>query len=171
MKTQFSIFNGYESIDLKEPFDYWSDFLNEILSNFKFQTEAQTIYFHCCVIFEQENIKQNNFVSDFFQKLPFFTIDNDNKTLHFWWQTPELKSLLVDETKNLNTDKIALSLLNSTFEILSIQNSDENNFLKFDKLEDFIKIAKKEIMENGIFNIRERFKIKQQKEFKNKYWL
>lgn len=171
MKTEFSLFNGFDSYEFIEPFDYWSDFMDDVLADSKFQTDIQKIHFHCCVIPENVDLKEDDFLLGFFKKLPFFTMDKESIITHFWWQTTELIPLLRTEPNTFNPDKLAISFLDSIFQLLSNQQFEGNTFINLSDVKTFINNAKNNVMESGLLQIREKYKLKHQIEYKNKYYL
>jgi hypothetical protein len=171
MKTEFSLFNGFDSYEFIEPFDYWSDFIDDVFADSKFETDIQKIHFHCCVIPENVDLKEDNFLLGFFKKLPFFTLDKESSITHLWWLTPELIPLLSTEPNNFNPDKLATFLLDSIFQLLSNQQFEGNAFMNLSDVKIFINNAKNKVIEDGLFQIREKYKLKHENDFKNKYYL
>jgi hypothetical protein len=48
------------------------------------EVESEIWHFHCCVIPENDDISENDFLLDFFQKLPLITIDKERNITHYW---------------------------------------------------------------------------------------
>jgi hypothetical protein len=171
MKTKFSLFDGKAASEFNIPMDYWKDFMDDELAAFDFEVEPYVWHFHCCVNLKNEDLSENDFLSDFFKKLPFLTIDKEGNITHFWWQTPELKPLLLSGTNTYNPDNLATTFLDSMLQLLSSKQTKGNTFVNLSDLETFINNAKKVITEAGILEIRERYKLKHENAFKSKYWL
>jgi hypothetical protein len=171
MKTQFSLFDGFAGTEFPKPFDYWNDFINEQLDSFKSRSNLQIIQFHCCVIPENENIDEDEFLKGFFQKLPFTTINEEQNTIHFWLQTPELKMLLQNDSNTFDAEIMAQSLLDSMLKMFSVFLSSNLNFMNLVDIQTFINNSKKAISETSMLEIREKYRIKQENDFKNKYWI
>jgi hypothetical protein len=169
MNIHFSQFDGYKSFDFVEPFDCWNEFITNEFSAIKLEEEEQTWLFNCCVIAEDEDLSENEFLSDFVRKLPFYIIDNQQSHVVFWFLAPELIPFS-NNAQTVNYDKIAIALLNTILKSFSEIKTLENvkNFGYFAKR---IINAKSKIEERGILEIREEYMLKQEKEFKNKYWL
>jgi len=169
MTTEFSLFEGHSAYDLKFPMDYWRNFIDDMFATV--EVESEIWHFHCCIIPKKEDLDKNDFLLDFFQKLPFTTMDKERNTIHFWWQTPELKILLQDEANTINADNIAIALLDSMYQLLLNKQKENKDFLKLCDLEALINKAKNEILQIGIIKIREKYHSKQERDFKNKYWI
>lgn len=169
MNIQFYLFEGYSSSDFIEPFDYWNDFINNEFSNLNFCTEIQNAHFHCCVFAENDDVENDEFLSDFVKKLPFFTKDVNQNSIHFWLLTPELL-LIHNMNQNNNYDKVAFALLDNFLQYLDeLRKQDRAEIIN--EIEKCFNNAKHKIAENGIAKIREEYKIKHENEFKSKFWL
>jgi len=169
--TQFSLFDGFSASDLISPFDFWKNFIDDEFADFKINQNSENLHFHCCIIPENEDLSENDFLYNFFQKLPFILFDNETNTTHFWFQTPELKILLQEETTNFNADKIGISLLDSISQLFSKMQKMSVLVFNINDFETIINKAKNKILETGMLKIIETFIIKHQIEFKNKFWI
>lgn len=169
MNIHFYLSEGYSSSDFVEPFDYWNDFINDEFSNLKFSPEMQNAHFHCCVFGENNDLDNDEFLSDFVKKLPFYTKDVNQNSIHFWLLTPEIL-LTQNITQNDNYDKVVLALLDNFLQYLDeVRKQDKAEIIN--EIEKCFKNAKHIITKKGLLSIREEYKIKHEKEFKDKFWL
>ena len=62
LKTQFSLFKGFSASDLKSPFDFWKNFIDDEFADFKINQNTENLHFHCCIIPENEDLSENDFL-------------------------------------------------------------------------------------------------------------
>jgi len=86
-------------------------------------------------------------------------------------QTTELKLLLQNESNTFDAEIMANSLLDSMLNMFSILCSNNHYFMNLGDIQTFIKKSKNAISETSMLEIREKYRIKQENDFKNKYWI
>ena len=167
MSIYFSLFDGSRTKELKEPFDYWNIFLNGLFELNKNQTI--NCHIHYCIPLKKDELAKDEYISNFFQRLPFDTFDEQQNSFHFWLHSPELVILLNEEMTESEANNVALILLDTFLHLLSKEILQE----KFKLLDsnDLIEKIKTEIEQEGILQILAKTKNQYVSNFKNKYWI
>ena len=167
MKTHFSLFDGLGTYELKAPFDFWSIVMDESFGKV-FDTPI-TLHIHYCIPPKEDEFAKDEYLLNFFQRLPFHTFDEQQNSFHFWLHSPELGILLNEEMTESEANNVALILLNTFLHLLSNEILQE----KFKLLDsnDLIEKIKTEIEQEGILQILAKTKNQHVSNFKNKYWI
>ena len=167
MKTHFSLFDGLGTYELKAPFDFWSNVIDDSFGKV-FDTPI-TLHIHYCIPIKKDELANDEYLSNFFQRLPFDTFDEQQNSFHFWLHSPELVILLNEEMTESEANNVALILLDTFLHLLSKEILQE----KFKLLDsnDLIEKIKTEIEQEGILQILAKTKNQYVSNFKNKYWI